>query len=323
MCKFIFLFFVVLVIKPVIGISIETNTLGAFRYLGFPSGSDMFQCDADILSAALPSNAIWEKLMPPAEKEGTQVQNRLKEQRSFWQKRMILRAFAMEKAFYQEKKDEFFYQMEQLSEDFKIICKDVNREILLGTASMYYILESLLRIQESKLPQRRWLSQELLQSLIPQSCFSNEDSSGMKQTETYWHLFLLANAIVQYHDTHGRLPHDLSEIEGRRIDAWGRPILYLQDGDRWFFKSLGENGVDKAKYDIDNRMPLFITSRNPILYNGMSEDRITLWMNQELQVGTVLIRLADGMPQFIRDSQGEVRFAIARRQPKDEEKPTK
>lgn len=317
MNKRVLALFVMAALSQAADAAVETDGARAFVYLGFPAGAEHFQAlqkdEPELLSGLFPPDVIWPedslwvkflKMFKKEEVDREAIKARFDSQLSFWSKRIGLRMFKIEEAFHAQQQEEFLLQMEQLSKDFEVISKDGNRCLLMNTVTSRAI-EPLLRMQESTLPQRRWLSRELLQRLIPESCFS-DNSSPLKTYGTYWKLLLLANAIVQYHDAHDRLPRDLSEIGGKWIDAWGRPILYSQQGDGWFLKSLGKDGADKTKYDLDNRMPLLVRRRCPILYSGRSDDRRNLWMNQELKSGTVSVRFMEEPPHNIQilDLQG-------------------
>jgi hypothetical protein len=265
--------------------NIKTNTFRAFRYCGYPEGKDVPADDA-LLSGALPGYARW--------KSDTSTNDAVaifEKQREFWMGRTVLRTYRMEESLSMDNRTVFDGQAEGLKLDFRLVSLDTNREAVAWNM-LICSLESFSRMLESTLSQRKWLTPDFLQGLLPPELFADTDTTAMKRMRTYWGMLILASRLIDYRDAHGALPESLKEISNKTpLDAWNHPIIYVKMDQRWLLKSFGENGKD-AGFDFDNNVPLFSASaKNPVLFDGMSEARRRLWIDKKLDMPKIQISL--------------------------------
>lgn len=267
-----------------------------FRFGGYACATNFF-LDGSLLNAS-PPPAAFSKNLSYMQRLWSRVtkssgENSLKNQLSFWQPRMMQRIFAMEKAFCKNDHTAFKEQCEKLKADFNVIAQDPNREIVFS--SMFpVVIESFFRMQEGPLPQRGWLTPQILQDTLEYDALKKSGSVILKRLQTYVTLLGVANRIIGYRDKNGTLPVALSDIlERTPLDAWGHPIVYLQQNQRWLLKSLSDDGTDDG-YDFENNVPLIPGKRDLVLFDGMSQTRKRLLTDGQLQMSYIKVTLFKG-----------------------------
>ena len=273
----------------------EASLYQSFRFGGYAYVTNRMDCS--LLDNFPPLDAFsktpfsWQRFLNRV--EGIRNEEPLKRQLSFWQSRVIQRVFVVEKSFWDNDYSVFTEHAEKMGADFGLVMKDPSHEAILS-GTLPVVIESLQRMLESNLPQRKWISQDFLHEIFAPLSLNMCELKQVKWQTSYMILVSAAIAVLEYKDKTGVLPHALADLyENIPVDAWGHPIVYLQQNQRWLLKSLSDDGTDDG-YDFENNVPLIPGKRDLVLFDGMSQVRKRLLTDGQLQMSRIKVTLFKG-----------------------------
>lgn len=124
-------------------------------------------------------------------------------------------------------------------------------------------------------------------------------SDGMLIRGQYVRMALISIAIAKYNKDYGRFPKDLGELaisSASLLDVFApnkAPIIYKQDGNRWFIKSYGDNRADDG-YSRDKHIP-YPTSMNPdiVITDSSERDIMEFYKNKLTNIGGAKMTIKD------------------------------
>lgn len=139
--------------------------------------------------------------------------------------------------------------IDQLAKDLKEIRKNPSSVLILRSCYAL-VLESLARILQS--PGVSLLTKEQLQKALSPELW---DDDKLKFFRTYAAMLLLARELVEYRLRTGALPQNLTQVTAAAHDAWGNPIQYRVDHEKYLLWS-GNRGA-KGPEVVQGYMPSF------------------------------------------------------------------
>jgi hypothetical protein len=234
----------------------------------------------------------------------------------FWRRRSFETACSLEKHFHENQFALFTNTLHWVQSDFGTISRDHESTFYFGVYAEC-VLMTLIRLQEEKVPQRDWLTQQRLnEAFATRNLYRTPyfyRGRTAKKYVTVMTLMLIGNRIAEYEKENGVLPRSLAEMrlpDELYVDAWERPIAYTRTDGRWFLQSLGENGVASG-VDIDNNFPFFQynSSGNLVLFSGFINVQSEYYKTGSLKLGRFSFTRSPktGAPSTSTYAHGELR----------------